>query len=279
MKNYFKSRFFYIVTVAALILTIVPIVFSSMGLTFVLRDAVNVLLTPAQKLFSYAAEGAKGFAEYFYKFNELRDENAELKERVAELEAQLYDSAELENMYSWMSEFLELKIANNDFELLAASVTGRESGNYSKILTLDVGSGAGVSVGMPVITETGVVGQISEVGYNWSKVKTIVEPNSSVGAYVEKTGDAGICSGSFPLSGDGLMELLYLPQDVVPSVGDRILSTGYGSVYPRGLVLGYVSSVEPNPYSRSMNVTVKAAVEMGAVSRVMVITSFEQVAK
>ena len=62
MKNYFKSKFFYIVTAVALILTIVPAVFASMGLTFVLRDAVCVILTPAQKLFNYAAEGVKGFA-------------------------------------------------------------------------------------------------------------------------------------------------------------------------------------------------------------------------
>lgn len=278
MKNYFKSKFFYIITVITLIVTIVPTVFCSMGLSFVFRDMVGIVLTPAQKLFNYAAEGIDGFVSYFYKFDELVEENIRLREQVSQLQSELYDSAEIEEMYEWMSEFLELKMAHNDFELLSASVTGRESGNYSKVLTLDVGSGAGVASGMPVITSEGIVGQITEVGYNWCKVTTILEPNSSVGAYVEKTGDAGICTGSFALSSEGLVNFLYLPADTEVNAGDRVLSTGYGSIYPRGLTVGYVESVSLNSYSRNLEVTVRSAVDFAEISSVMVITSFEQTA-
>lgn len=278
MKNYFKSKFFYIITVVTLIVTIVPTVFCSMGLSFVFRDMVGIVLTPAQKLFNYAAEGIDGFVSYFYKFDELVEENIRLREQVSQLQSELYDSAEIEEMYEWMSEFLELKMAHNDFELLSASVTGRESGNYSKVLTLDVGSGAGVASGMPVITSEGIVGQITEVGYNWCKVTTILEPNSSVGAYVEKTGDAGICTGSFALSSEGLVNFLYLPSGTEVNAGDRVLSTGYGSIYPRGLTVGYVESVSLNSYSRNLEVTVRSAVDFTEISSVMVITSFEQTA-
>ncbi len=279
MKNYFKSKFFYIISIITLTVTIVPIVFTSMGLGFIFRDAVGAILTPAQKIFNYAAEGIDGFAAYFYKFDELVEENNRLQEQVAELRNQLYDSAEMEEMYEWISGFLELKMAHNDFKLLSAAVTGRESGNYAKILTLDVGSGAGVTIGMPVITADGIVGQITEVGYNWSKVTTIVEPNSSVGAYVEKTGDSGIAAGTFELSRDGLLSLLYLPADAEVNIGDRVLSTGYGSVYPRGLTLGYVDSVEPNTYSRTVSVTVNPAINFADISDVMLITGFEQTAR
>ena len=250
-----------------------------MGLGFVFRDMVGVILTPAQKLFNYATEGIDGFVSYFYKFDELVEENTRLREEVSSLQTKLYDSAEVEVMYNWMSDFLEMKMAHNDFQFLAATVTGRESGNYSKILTLDVGSGAGVTVGMPIITADGIVGQVTEVGYNWSKVTTIVEANSSVGAYVEKTKDAGICSGSFALSADGMVEMLYLPDDAEVEVGDRVLSTGYGSIYPRGLVVGYVAELSLNDYSRSLGVKVKTAVNLSEVTNVMVITKFEQVSE
>ncbi len=276
MKEYFKSKFFYIIITVALFFTITPIVLSSMGVGFFVRDAIGAVLTPAQKLFNYATDGIDGFAAYFYKFDELVEENTRLREQVSELQTKLYDSAEIEYMYEWMSEFLEMKMAHNDFEFLEATVTGRESGNYSKVLTLDVGSGAGVSLGMPVITSEGIVGQISEVGYNWCKVTTIVEANSSVGAYIEKTGDAGICTGSFAMAADGMMELKYLPSDAEVEVGDRVLSTGYGSIYPRGLVVGYVSEVGLDNYSRAMKITVKSAAELGEVSNVMIITSWEQ---
>lgn len=278
MKNYFKNKFFYIITVVTLIVTIVPTVFCSMGLSFVFRDMVGIVLTPAQKLFNYAAEGIDGFVSYFYKFDELVEENIRLREQVSRLQSELYDSAEIEEMYEWMSEFLELKMAHNDFELLSASVTGRESGNYSKVLTLDVGSGAGVASGMPVITSEGIVGQITEVGYNWCKVTTLVEANSSIGAYVEKTGDAGICTGSFELSSKGLVNFMYLPADAKVNEGDRVISTGYGSIYPRGLTVGYVESVSLNSYSRNLDVTVRSAVDFTDISSVMVITSFEQTA-
>jgi len=275
MKQFFKNKFFYIMTVLALLLTIVPSVFYSMGLTFVFRDAVCVLLTPMQKVFNYATEAADGFAAYFYKFDELVEENNALRERVAELEKQNYDVAELAERSAWMSNFLEMKTQHTDFKLLSASVTGRESGNYSKVLTIDAGTAAGVTLNMPVVTSEGIVGRITELGYNWAKVTTIVESQSSVGAYIERTDDAGICEGKFALSADGLCQLSYLPADAVVREGDRVLSTGFGSVYPRGLVIGYVETVGINEYTRSPDVTVKCAVDFSELTQVMIITDFE----
>ena len=275
MKQFFKNKFFYIMTVLALLLTIVPSVFYSMGLTFVFRDTVCVLLTPMQKVFNYATEAVDGFAAYFYKFDELIEENIALRERVAELEKQNYDAAELEERSAWMSNFLEMKTQHTDFKMLSASVTGRESGNYSKVLTIDVGTGAGVSLNMPVVTSEGIVGRITELGYNWAKVTTLVEPQSSVGAYIERTEDAGICEGKFELSSDGLCQLSYLPAEAEAEIGDRVLSTGFGSVYPRGLVIGYVETVGINEYTRSPDVTVKCAVDFSELTQVMIITDFE----
>ncbi len=278
MKQFFKNKFFYIISVVTLLVTLVPMIFYSMGLTFVLRDAVGVLLTPMQKLFNYATEAVDGFTSYFYKFDQLVEENNALKEEVAELRQQVYDSTKREEMYAWLSDFLELKISHNDYQFLAASVTGRESGNYSRVLTLDVGTGAGVALNMPVITSEGIVGQITEVGYNWSKVTTIVEASSSVGAYVERTQDAGVCEGDFSLSANGICLLHYLSADSTVTVGDRILSTGYGSVYPRDLVVGYVTDVATNPYTRGLEVQVQCAVDFSQLTQVMIITDFEAIA-
>ncbi|MBQ2277361.1 MAG: rod shape-determining protein MreC [Clostridia bacterium] len=275
MKQFFKNKFFYIMTVLALLLTIVPSVLYSMGLTFLFRDAVCVLLTPMQKVFNYATEAVDGFASYFYKFDELVEENIALRERIAELEKQNYDAAELEERSAWMSNFLEMKSQHTDFKMLSASVTGRENGNYSKILTIDVGTGAGVTKNMPVVTSEGIVGRITELGYNWAKVTTIVEAQTSVGAYIERTEDAGICEGQFDLAPDGMCRMSYLPAETQIAVGDRVLSTGYGSVYPRGLVIGYVETVGINEFTRSPDVTVKCAVDFSELTQVMIITDYE----
>lgn len=278
MKQFFKNKFFYIVTVIALIVAIVPTVFHSMGLTFVLRDAVCVVLSPAQKLFNYATEAIDGFSSYFYKFDELVEENNRLKEEIAEYQSQIYESKEIEEMYVWMSDFLEVKMRHSDFTFTEATVIGRESGNYSKVLTLDVGSASGIKLNMPVITADGVVGQITEVGLNWSKVTTILEAGSSVGAYIEHTEESGVCTGSFDLAPDGLCYMKYIPEDSTVSVGDRVLTSGYGSIYPRDLVIGKVESVEVDPYSRSLSIKVKSSADYSELTKVMIITSFETTA-
>lgn len=278
MKEFFKNKFFYIIITLALILTIVPSVLALMGQSFFLRDAVNVLLTPLQKGFNAAAEAVDGFAGYFYRFDQLVEENNELREEVSALRTEIYDAAELEQMYAWMSDFLDMKIHHTDFEFLEATVTGRESGNYARVLTIDVGSGAGVTLNMPVVCADGIVGKVTEVGYTWAKITTIVESTSSVGAYIERTGESGICEGKFDLSSEGLCMLNYLPSDASPAVGDRILSTGFGSVYPRGLCIGYVDSYEPNPFNRGVTVKVRCAADFSTLTRVMIITGYEATA-
>lgn len=275
MKQFFQSKFFYIVTVAALLLCIVPTVFYQMGATFLLRDAVTGLLTPMQKLFNYTAEAMDGFAAYFYRFDELVEENNRLREEIAELKTQIYDSTEREEMYAWMAGFLEMKRVHHDFQMLPAAVTGRESGNYSRVLTLDAGTSEGVKVNMPVVTSEGVVGRITEVGRNWSRVTTVLESGTLIGAYIERTNEVAVAEGVFDLSGDGCMRLNYIKSDSPAQVGDRVLSSGYGSVYPRGLVIGYIDSMEIDPYTRGMSVTVRCAAEYSELSRVMILTSFE----
>ena len=216
-----------------------------------------------------------GFAGYFYRFDELVEENNQLREEVAELQTQIYDSTEREEMYAWMAGFLEMKRVHHDFKMLAASVTGRESGNYSRVLTLDVGTEDGVAVNMPVVTSDGVVGRITEVGANWSRVTTILESGTLIGAYIERTNEVAVCEGVFALSGEGLMSLNYVKADSPAQVGDRVLSSGYGSVYPRGLVIGYIEEIKVDPFTRGMSVTVRCAADYSELSRVMVLTSFE----
>ena len=67
----------------------------------------------------------------------------------------------------------------------------------------------------------------------------------------------------------------YLTADASVEVGDRVLSSGYGSVYPRGLVIGYVEEVGVNPYTRGPEIKVRCAVEFSALTDVMILTEYE----
>ena len=93
---------------------------------------------------------------------------------------------------------------------------------------------------------------------------------------MERTGELCVVEGDHSLINDGICRLNYLSEDSDVQVGDRILSSGYGSVYPRGLVIGYVTEIEKNQYSRSVVAYVTPAATLTTdISKIMVITDYE----
>jgi cell shape-determining protein MreC len=147
VKEFFKSKFFYVITVLTLIAVIVPTVLVSMGLTPVLRSAVNTVLLPIQKLSDKAAGVIDGYASYFRAFDKMKAENAKLKEELASLREQIYEAKEMKEKYEWMSEFLELKMNHMDYHTVPASITGRGSSDYAGVFMLDAGTKEGLPDG------------------------------------------------------------------------------------------------------------------------------------
>lgn len=278
MRSFFKSKFFYVITALTLAAVIVPTTLSHMGVTGVLKNAANVVMTPLRSLADGAVESLAGYTAYLTEFDRLREENERLREENARLLDDAAKSRELEQQYEWISEFIELKMQHTDYRLTEASVCGRESGNYSSVFMLDAGSTAGITKNMTVITADGVLGYIADVGYNWSRAVSLLESSSAIGVYDERSGAQGVLCGDFELSREGLCIMSYLADGADIELGDRILTGGYGSVYPRGLIVGYVESVETDEFSRLLKVYVRPAAFRDGdrnISKVMIITDHE----
>lgn len=277
MKPFLKSRFFIVLVAAVVLFVAVPTALSAMGLQEPVRNVVNVLTTPLQKVFNYVTDAIDGFSSYFTEFDNLVSENAALKKENAALRDRLYKAEKTENLNAWLEEFLEMKRYHTDFSFTPATVTGGDSGNYMTVFTVDRGSAHGITENMPVVSPDGVIGYVSEVGLTWSKVRTLIESTASVGAYIERTGEMGLVTGSFMLAADGVCEITYLPADSDIRVGDRILTSGYGSIYPRDLVIGYVSTLAPDAYSRTLTATIIPAAALTDLEKVMIITDYDTV--
>ena len=275
MRNFLKTRFFIVIVLVALVLTIVPTVLSVMGLHSVVKDAAMSLLSPIQGLFTCATNAVEGFTSYVTEFDRIVAENNELREQIDSLQDEIYKSQELAGMNEWLYDYLELKRERTDFKFESASVTGRESGNYMTVFTLDKGTSHGVQKNMPIISSKGIVGYVAEAGIGWSKAVTILESGQAIGAYVERSGAVGVVEGDFALASQGLCRLSYLAADADVEVGDRILSSGYGSVYPRALVIGYVTEIEQDPYSQALNVYIQPAASLSDEDRFMIITEYD----
>ena len=197
-----------------------------------------------------------------------------LAERVRELEAQVYDLTLLEEENAWMRAYLGAKRAHTDFTFCDANLIGSESGGFVSSFTIDRGSTSDIAVGMPVLTEDGVVGRVTEVGLTFARVSTVINYDASIGAYIERSGEVGIVSGDFSLRRDGLCLLEYLPFDADVEVGDTVTSSGLGSVYPRGLVIGEVTELRGDEYNHVKVAVVKPAADLGNIKKVMVLTGY-----
>jgi len=275
MKSFFRSKFFTVTVIVALCLVIVPSVFYSMGIGGVIKDAVNVVFSPVQKAFNYCTDAIDGFVSFFTEFDRISEENRALREEIASLKDRISRAEETEEMNEWLYDYLELKREHTDYKFVPATVTGGEGGNYMTVFLLDKGYAQGVRKDMPVVTDSGIVGYICEVGTTWSKAVTILEAGGAVGAYVERSGEQGVIEGNFELSEKGVCKMSYLSADADIQVGDRIVSSGYGSVYPRGLVIGTVESVEKDSVSRSLLVTVRPTADLSEIEKLMIITEYE----
>ena len=128
---------------------------------------------------------------------------------------------------------------------------------------------------MPVITEEGLIGHITEVGSTWSKAEILTESSSAVGAYIERSGTLGVVEGTYELRTEGLCRMVYIEADADIRVGDKVLSSGIGEVYPRGLLIGKVTEVSRDERTRTLVATVEPAADLGSISKVMIITEYE----
>lgn len=273
--QFFKSRFFIVALIVALILVIVPTVLSIMGLSSYVRAAIGTVVSPFQSALSYVADGIEGFAEYFTEFDRLREENDKLKKELSELEEKIYSADLVYEENDWLRSYIGLKREHIDFELETATVIAREPGNYMTVFVMNRGTLHGVGVNMPVITESGVIGYVFEAGPTWSKGVTLIETASAVGAYVERSGETGVVEGSYILKGDGLCTMSYLPTDADIKEGDRVLTSGVGSVYPQGLLIGTVESVGVDENTREVQAKISLAAISDDVKKVMIIKDFK----
>ena len=272
--RYFKNKFFLICLTVVLCLTVFSVVLSASGHAWFLKDAFNVISTPFRAAFNYCADGITGFVDYFTEYDRLLEENESLKQENDELKKLQSDLEVLKEENAWLKDFLDVKNHNTTFEFEEATVVGKNSSSAHSTLMLNKGSLHGIEKGMVVIAGEGLVGRVTEVGLNTCEVLCITDISSSIGALVERSAMIGIVEGYYENDcrfhyTTGFDDSSHI------AVGDVIMSSGSGSIYPYGLKIGTVTEVYLDDASRSVIATVEAAVDIQSVSRVMIIKSYK----
>ena len=176
-----------------------------------------------------------------------------------------------------MYGYLDLKRERADFKMTNATIIARSSSNYTSAFVIDKGSFHGVSENMPVINSDGaLLGVVVSADASSSKCLSLTSYDLKVGVYDEATGGTGILSGDYSLFTDGKCMINGLPSETQVKAGDRILTSGAGDVYPRGLIIGTVESIVPDANSYTLGAVVVPDGTQLEADSVMVITSFEK---
>lgn len=274
--KYLKNKIFLISLTLALSVTLATAVFYFMGIFNLPVAMTQAALAPFQKLFVSISEALDGYAVYFSNVKQLYEENQALKDRVDQLEDQLHEAELAAGENAALRDYLGIRDRYESFTAVGAQVLGTGDGTYIQYITLDKGSSSGIKVNMPVITKDGVVGYVCDVSINSCRVSTILQYDTGIGVYIQRTGDVGLTDCPFAMGEMGLCRVIYLPSDATLQIGDRVVTGDLGDVYPSGLTVGHVIELMPDVYNRTMTATIQPAVDFDQLGQVYVITGYAE---
>lgn len=253
--------------------------FAVMGRANLLSEVGGTVLYPFEWFFSKVGNAASGAVRYFSSMDELIEENERLKAENAELKGQIIQAEIIAEENSRLYGYLSMKEMFTDLKLCSAAViaTDKVQSDNALYLTLACGSSSGVGMNMPVVNELGLIGYVCEVSSEWCKVKTLMSSSCIVSSTALECGESGMAIGDYSLVSEGYFRLTGLSPDAQPAEGEIIVTRGDGKLYPHGIPIGRVVSVEKNALNRTTEAVCEpfAAMDFSTDSHVMVITSFK----
>lgn len=238
-----------------------------------ITDAVQLLFSPAQRVFFKAGRSVGGFFEAVSDAYTHKEENEQLQTEITVLkqETKLMESFKQEN--ERLRELLNFKESCTEYDMVGCEVIAKNAGNWFHTFKIDKGKSSGIHQGNVVLQHHALLGKVTEVGNDWATVTSIMEPESSVGALVTRTQSLAIAEGDLALSHKGKIRLSFLADNAEPVVGDSVETSGIGGVYPRGLIIGTVSEILTDGASNIGYAVLDTEAEFDCIREVMVILS------
>ncbi|MCI7105841.1 MAG: rod shape-determining protein MreC [Lachnobacterium sp.] len=246
-----------------------------------LNAVAGYVFVPMQEGINNVGSWFSAKANDFKTLGEVLAENKELKSQIDDLTSQInktkLEQYELDNY----RELLDLDNQYADFDKIAAHVIAMDGTNWFSTFTIDKGSKQGIAKGMNVIAGSGLVGIVTDVGPNYSKVRSIIDDSSNVSAMVLTTKDNFNVSGSLMnMNKDKVLPFSELrdENDKVQQ-GDPVVTSYVSDQYQQGLLIGYIYSVEDNANNLTKSGYITPVVDFQHLQDVLVITEIKNTGK
>ena len=273
MKHYFSKKVRIVLILAVVVAVLLAVASNLTGLS--LPDlVVKGIMTPIRSGASALTEQAEQLYSYVFRYEALAAENELLRQELAQMKEDNRRAAALAIENDQLRALLELKAANDSYTMVDAYVIGQGGADWSSLLTIDRGSNAGIEVGMCAITAYGqMVGLVTEVGPNYSVIKTVLDSSLEISATISSSGYNGMVQGGYTTGFVGMLRMDYLPTEAVIRNRDEVVTAG-STMYPRDLLLGYVVDAAFDDTGVAKFAILEPATDFGSLKQVFILTSY-----
>ena len=240
------------------------------------ESLVQTLLTPFRTAGSTLVRQVERYYDYVFRYESLQAENEELKKQIFAMEEDVRSADSLQRENERLHQLLGLTEEHEDWQRVSAYIISWVDSNWKSAFTIGKGTNSGIQKDMVAVTEFGqVVGRVTEVGPNWATVTTVLDSTLGISATVASTGYNGVVEGALATGSQGLLRMNYLPTDSVLRNNDQVLTTG-STVYPRGLIIGYITDANFDQTGVAKYALLKPAADLDDLEQVFIITDFDQ---
>jgi rod shape-determining protein MreC len=259
-------RFALLVSVVAGCLLLLTL--QSRGYGASARDLLTLVTTPVQSGVARAHRAAFAAWDTYFDWKSVRAENRQLHDENQRLRVEALRVGETENENRRLRRLLALQ-ERLPLTTLSAEIIGRDWGGWIRSLTVNRGRGDRVPRLTAVISPDGLIGRIVDVRPGASIVQVLIDPTSTVGAHVVRTRTAGIVEGD----ARGTLRFKYMARDAAGiQVGDVLVTSGQGELFPRGIPIGRVHAIDDRGPALFHYAGLEPAVDFARVDDVLLVT-------
>lgn len=271
MFGLIKRRRGLLVSVALVVLSLGIILVGDHGRSSAAR-VIGVLLSPVQRMVSAVGAGIGSAIDHYVFLVEKDEEVERLNNEVAKFKREILvlEEAALEN--ERLKELLDFKESLKFDSLIAAKVMGRAASPWARTILLNKGEADGIFKDSAVVTPDGVVGRIYETTSKTSWALLITDSNSAIDALIQNTRAHVLVEGTL----DPRCRVLYLARGEEVNPGDRIITSGMGGVFPKGLLLGFAVEIENSPGEVFQRLSLAPSADLLRLEEVLVIAKEQE---
>lgn len=277
VKGFVRSLWFRILAVILAILVIFLILAAVLGSKSSPLSAVAGTATqPLSRVTSVLGNGFSSIGHFFTRSSTYERRIAELEEKVVSAQKQLADYEETKQKLESYEDFLGIKEEHPDYQVISATVIGKDSANNFTTFVFNKGSASGVKVNDPVIYGDGqLVGVVTKVAPTYCVVSTVLDPKISISAYDLRSRESGYVTNDADIVKKGFCRLSGLDRNTKVAKGGVIATAGVGGIYPRDLIIGTVREVKNGDTDISAYAVIEPNIDVTELTEALIMIGFE----